>query len=401
VLRPGRVVVVFSLVTALQGHAQSVRDSARVRIVDNRAPAWNASQRWEIATKPSLSIGLEDGDAPYLLSRVYSASRLANGQIVIGDSGSGELRFFDASGKFMRAAGRRGHGPGEFHEFSSLILCALPGKELFVADGGADRAHIYSITGEYKRTVTFQHEPGSSTPGIRACFADGTLLMRNVPVAVLQGEPGTLIRSTMQYFRYGADGRPLSKLAAVPDRTRYVTQHGNITHYPFVPFSPESQAAAGARTIYLNHSGLAEIEKRDPGGRLEGLIRWQAKRPRTSAVYRRFVEAHLAATSEQRRPPYAAFYAKTLPIPEFVPAVGQIIVDAIEHLWIKRYQLPWDNAADYDIFDPAGRWLGQVGAPSHVEIFQIDRDYILGKHRDELDVERIVIHSLNRRTRAR
>ena len=395
-LRVGLIFLTSSLLWAPLCRAQIVRDSAGVRIVENRAPSWTASRRWQIAVRPSVSIGVEDGDEPYLLSRVYSALRLPNGQIVIGDSESGQLRFFDASGKFVRAAGRRGRGPGEFHEFSSLILCLLLRNELFVVDGGADRAHIFSTTGEYKRTIGFQHQPGSSTPGLRGCFADGTLLMRNVPVAVLRGDPGTLIRGTTQYFRYASDGRPVAKLATFPDRTRYVNHHANVTHYPYVPFSPESHGAAGARTTYFNHSGAAELERRDADGKLTGLVRWQVRRTRASAVYRRYVATELAAIPEQRRPQYAAFYAKTLPVPELVPAVGQLLVDALEHVWIKRYQLPWDAVPTYEIFDASGRWLGSISTPAHVELFQIGEDYILGKHRDELGVERIVVHSLHR-----
>src|SRR5687768_11995460 len=95
--------------------AQSTRDSAGIRIVDNRSPAWTPAQRFTIAPRPSVVIGEEEGDPPYLLSRVYAAARLPNGHIVIGNSSSSELRFFTSEGRFVKSAGRRGGGPGEFH----------------------------------------------------------------------------------------------------------------------------------------------------------------------------------------------------------------------------------------------------------------------------------------------
>jgi len=160
------MLIVLTLLTRFTGvEAQAVRDSAGVRIVDNRAPAWTAAQRWRISAQPTLAIGMEDGEEPYLLSRVYAAARLPTGEIVIGNSASAELRFFGADGRFIRAAGRRGAGPGEFHELSSLNFCVLPGNELLVTDGGLRRLHVFSLTGGYKRTVAFEHPPeGGAAP---------------------------------------------------------------------------------------------------------------------------------------------------------------------------------------------------------------------------------------------
>jgi hypothetical protein len=388
----------IALLSPAVAFAQNARDSAGVRIIDNKAPAWTVAKRWRIAAAPSVTIGLEDGEEPYLLSRVFAARRLPNGEIVVGNSGSGELRFFGANGKFIRASGRRGGGPGEFHEFSSLIMCSIPGDEMVVADGGLRRVHVFTIAGAYKRSFTYQHEAAASPPGLRSCFADGTLLTLNVPVAALGGDPGTLIPSTTQYFRYDTNGRSVAKLAEVPDQTRYVNKYGSITHYPFVPFTPESYAAAGGHVTYLNYGGGSFVERRGADGKLEAIIRWQAPRTRTSAVYSRYVTAGLEAmTNQQRRAQYASYYAKKLPIPDLVPVVGFMIVDELEHPWVKRYQLPWDTIPTYEVFDPNGRWLGQVSAPPRLDVYQIGKDYVLGRQRDELGVERVVVYPLERR----
>ncbi|MEX2281211.1 MAG: 6-bladed beta-propeller [Gemmatimonadota bacterium] len=387
--------VVLGLID-LGGLPAQVRDSAGIRIVDNRAPTWTAAQRWRVDPKPSLSIGLDEGDEPYLFSRVYSAIRLANGAIVVGNSGSSELRLFTAAGKFIRVFGRRGAGPGEFSERSSLILCILPGNDLLVVDYALRRAHTFSSNGQYKRTFSFQQEPGTSAPYLRSCFADGTLLTNNVPIANIPNEPGKLLPGTMQYFRYGTDGRSLARLAEVPDRTRYVHQHLGMTQFPYVPFTPESMGAAAARVAYINYGGMAQVDRRALDGKLEALIRWQAPRTRTSAIYDRYVAANLPATNEQRRPADAAFYALKLPIPDLVPVVGHMIVDAQDNLWAKRYQMPWDSIPTYEVFDSSGRWLGQVTTPARVDVYQIGKDFLLGRHRDELGVERIRTYVLHR-----
>jgi hypothetical protein len=396
-MRPTRLCLLLVLINSTVLSAQATRDSAGVRIIDNRAPAWQANQGWRIAAQPSVSIGLDEGEEPYLLSRVFSARRLPSGEIVVGNSDSGQLRFFNASGKFVRTAGRRGAGPGEFSELSSLMLCNIPGDELLVADGGLRRMHVFTITGEYKRSFTFQHAPGASSPGLRSCFADGSMLTLNVPVARLGGDPGTLIPGTMQYYRYGTDGKSVAKLAEVPDRTRLVHQVGNITHYPYIPFTPESYAAAGARVTYVNHGGGAFVERHAADGKLEAIVRWQSPRTRTSSVYGRYTSTSLEQMNERSRAQYTAFYARKLPMPDLVPVVGHMIVDELEHLWVKRYQMPWDTIPTYEIFDPNGRWLGHVSVPPRLDVYQIGRDFVLGRQRDELGVERVVVYPLARR----
>jgi 6-bladed beta-propeller protein len=393
--------VVFGLFTVLSNailRAQSIRDSASVRIIENSSPAWAPAQRWQIGEKPTLSIGLDDGGEPYLLNRVHSAVRLLNGQIVIGNSGSSELRFFDANGKFMRNAGRRGGGPGEFDQRSPIFICVLPGDDLVAADYRLRRAHIFSSRGEYKRTFSFGQVPGTSAPLLRSCFEDGTILTTNAAVGLLENTPGALLHETIEYFRYRTDGRSIARLASTTDRTRLVFQAGGITEFPYVPFTPESFGAAARRVAYINRGGAPELERRKLDGTLEALIRWRAPRTRTSAIYDRYVAINVERTNPQDRPRYRTFFAKQLPVPDLVPAVGQVIVDELAYVWVMRYQLPWDTIPTYEVFEPNGRWLGQVSVPARFDVFQIGKDFVLGRQRDDLGVERVVVHTLIRRS---
>jgi hypothetical protein len=46
------------------------------------------------------------------------------------------------------------------------------------------------------------------------------------------------------------------------------------------------------------------------------------------------------------------------------------------------------------VFDPDGRWLGGVETPVAYRIYQIGADFLLGRHRDDLGVERIRLYEL-------
>jgi len=63
---------------------------------------------------------------------------------------------------------------------------------------------------------------------------------------------------------------------------------------------------------------------------------------------------------------------------------------------VQRFLKPWehDAAAVWLVFDPAGRLLGEVEMPAGLEVFEIGEDYVLGLVRDDLDVERLMLHPL-------
>jgi hypothetical protein len=69
---------------------------------------------WRLAAHPSTAIGVVEGEDPYQLYGAIGSTRLPDGSIVVANAGSGELRFFDAAGRFVTRAGGRGDGPGEF-----------------------------------------------------------------------------------------------------------------------------------------------------------------------------------------------------------------------------------------------------------------------------------------------
>ncbi len=116
-LTAASLAVAFSLLTAAcgsegaSGPAVAVRDSAGITIVENSGSVPTGGG-WSIAAEPELVIGTFEGDPEYQLFQVEGALRLPDGRIAIGNTGSGEIRIFDASGVFLRSLGRKGEGPG-------------------------------------------------------------------------------------------------------------------------------------------------------------------------------------------------------------------------------------------------------------------------------------------------
>jgi hypothetical protein len=126
-----------------------LRDSAGIRIVENAAPEWPADGGWTVSGSPRVTIGLIDGEEPYLLDRVAGAVLNRDGHIVIANAGTAELRFFDRSGRHIRTVGGQGGGPGEYRRPSHLMVG--PGDTLLVWDAGISSVSFLEPDGTFIR----------------------------------------------------------------------------------------------------------------------------------------------------------------------------------------------------------------------------------------------------------
>jgi hypothetical protein len=377
--------------------AWTVRDSAGLRVVENLQPAWTPGVAWRVADEPGLEIGVEEGEEPYQLYRVLDALRLDDGRIVISNAGTGELRFFDPEGTHLWNAGRHGQGPGEFGEFSSTRLWAGPRGTLVVSDNGNNRVNVFRTTGEFLRSARIEAAPGGMPPNILDGFGDGTWLAVRGS-GPLVGAPGAIIQGSRLYFRYNSDGRPADSLVEIQAPPRYVHNYGDHTHYPYIPLTPRVSVAAGDWWLFVGDGYNHQIERRRLNGTLNSYIRWrETDRRRTEEVYDRYKQESLDDAQDQvQRRLYAHYYGLELPIPEYLPAYQGLLVDDEAYLWVERYRLPWERRPHWDVFDPDGRWLGTVETPVGLRPFQIGPDFLLGRHRDDMGVERIRLYDLTK-----
>ena len=104
-----RRVIGFLLLLAAPCPAQSIRDSAGVRIVEYARRA-RAPKTWRVDPKPVLEIGGHTRPGSVEFSNVVGVARLSDGRVVVGNAGTYEVMTFDARGRFIESFGRRGRG---------------------------------------------------------------------------------------------------------------------------------------------------------------------------------------------------------------------------------------------------------------------------------------------------
>lgn len=117
---------------------------------------------WQVDSAPLLVIGRDDGDAASELGVANSAVRLADGRIVVANSGTSELRFFDSTGRALASRGREGDGPGEYRG----IMAVYPrgNDSLVVYANGQRRFSVLDDSGTYRRTMDLASLPGTPFP---------------------------------------------------------------------------------------------------------------------------------------------------------------------------------------------------------------------------------------------
>jgi hypothetical protein len=108
-----------------------------------------------------------------------------------------------------------------------------------------------------------------------------------------------------------------------------------------------------------------------------------------------YVQARLEAVPEEQRPRVQADLEAS-PVPATRPAYGGIRADPEGNLWVAAYAPYPTVPRSWSVFDPQGRWLGEVEMPSRFYPWDFGEGGLLGVETDDLGVEYVVLYSLNK-----
>jgi len=372
-----------------------VRDSGGTRIVENLEGAWGPGEGWNLSEEPVVSIGRTDGPQEYLLHRVQTALLLPDRRILVANSGTSELRYFDSSGTYLYSVGRDGFGPGEFKEIASVWRA---GDSLVVFDGGQNRISVFSVSGELGRTLAIGRSP-LSRPFALWVFADGRILAAQL---VFDGGGAGLRRERTQlvYRRYSPNGAVLDSLGVFLLAESYSessTIAPGASRVTAAPFGRWASTNVSGNRLYYASSETYDVQVFDSAGRLERIIR---RRVPNRAVTSRDIEAFKAEFLEGSAPgSWDRRIVDDLEFPETMPAYGPVAVDALGNVWVAEYGGGGrvDRTGRWTVFNPDGRMLGVVEVPRGGRLTDIGADYLMGVWLTEQDVPQVRMYRLIRR----
>lgn len=363
-----------------------------------RTLAQDAGRQWQLG-RQLFSVGSET-DANSQFARVVNVLLLPDSGLVVANGGSLELRFFDATGRFVRQSGREGSGPGEYRFLDRVFR--LAGDSLGVYDGGPRRLTVLSPTGVFARTVTLARPSGVTGvggPTPVGGFADGTVasFVAPAPVPGPGQERGALHRLTATWFRHGANGELISTLGQSPGGERFLELSDGMVINWAVPFQRVLRMAVSADRVFAGDGTESSVVAlhRDRIG--SGTIRLD---PGTLTL----TTAEVAAYRQEQldRAPSPAYrtrletsFSKTT-APTSMPALADLRVDADGNVWVQEYRRPGAATIRWRVVTPGGAPIASIDVPSRFAITDIRGDRIAGIWIDENDVETVRAYQLRR-----
>lgn len=374
------------------GSGSVARDSAGIRIVENdhRRPAWTPETAWRLTAEPRVRIGDVSGDSAYLLYQVPHVRRLHDGRIAVVNTSSRQVRLYDDRGAYLGAIGGAGEGPGEFR--GPWAVHELAGDSLVVVDLYRE-VSIFDRSGRFVRRF-LPPRPSEQQLGEgfepEGRFGDGSLLFKSHYPEDHQSTG--VLRSRIAMIRVGLDGSTTRSLGDFDDQT-YLK--GGMPQYLFGPWAHE---AAAERTMWYGSGDGFELREIDFEGNTVRIVRLDRPlRPVTEDDVQAFLDDILRRVEGTGREQITRRLFADAQHPEYFPAHFALKVDAEDNLWVQDYQpfrLPVERV--WSVFDPEGRYLGDVTVPAGLTVHDIGADYLLGVYRDELDVEYVDLYGLEK-----
>lgn len=363
------------------------RDSAGVAIVEND-PA--TVPRLGVGASPVVDIGAGDGGDGEILFDVIDARWLSDGRLAVAVSGDSEVRIYDATGSRTRSLGGEGDGPGEFRAISTL---GVRGDSLLVVDQRLLKIAVYGPDGTLAREITEKHPwIGVADDGRPWSIA---YMFRDPPPDGLYSERAAIVSHDMT-------GSPLDTVAVV-DLFEVYSVVGEGRWAPL--FARSTEWAFGPGRVAVADNAATRVSVYSPDGTLVRLIgrRW-THRPVSDADVESLIEWRLAADAFDRRAVLEPAY-RGLPVPETMPAFGRTdpsipglrgVLVTPERIWIKEYDAPPLEPPVWSVFDSVGVLQAIVELPLGFELTDALADRVVGRWRDELDVERVRVFELER-----
>jgi hypothetical protein len=342
---------------------------------------------------PAVQVGVTAGDTLYELHRVATPFVTSNNTLVIPLRDANSIREFSPNGEFIRALGGPGSGPGEFR----ILIAAWP---------RGDTIEAYDF--QLRRVTRFVPDGSVQVVSLDADLPDLSM----APSALGDGwvvggvaEAGPGRRDRMVFHRFARDGSDLGEIASTDGMARYEAP-GFLGPEPL---SPRPFFAVADDRVYVAESLTPRIRVLDSHGAALQELAWEpASGPAPGEILAAVVDSAIAAAAPDQAPALRT-RLEAAPSPERLSVFWSMIVDELGFVWVQRYE-PLRHAAalgglressgaggSWQIFSPRGVAAGLVEMPPDLQPVQITANVIVGIARDDLGVESVRVHTLQRR----
>ena len=376
-------------------------DVAGFAIVNNGDAAWASDEAWTVSVERRLSLGALDGPEQYQLFNVRNAALQSDGDIVLIDGGTREVRLFDRDGAYVKTLGGRGSGPGEFQEPNQVLITA--DDSVLVWDDALARITRFDSAGEFVAVQSVDRGKIAKAidPPLFPWYA--TLLPHGLLVVELiekegKGQLPGVFRAQGGALLVSEDISRIDTLMffdAVEREAVDAPWGGRFGVEPPVAKNTLLAAQPTSPRVCFGDQAAPEIRCFGPDN-TRHVVRWQAEaapiEDHEIAVWRdTSVQVFGGKVSEAAVQDMLA----QVPVPPVRPYFSRLVLDVLGNLWVEQRPVNWaePDEIDYLVFDPEGILLGEVILPP-IDVLEIGEDYVLGVYRDHMEVEYVRVHAL-------
>lgn len=360
-------------IDTLPGGAVVVHNSDRGLWGEGEGEGWRLVEE--------LRLGTSTAEGAESFSSILGLEVDEAGRIYVLDGQAKEVRVFDSGGGLVRTLGRPGEGPGEFQNPNGMTM-GLDGG-LWVQDPANSRYTVFDTAGNIVASPR-RDFAGWSFMWDGRFDPSGSLLVPTVAF----NETGT--RTVIVRWEpdlASADTFPLPRV----ETAMFEFRAGNASGVMAVPFAPSLHRVIDDEgRLWIGHSDAYRIVYQTVDG---DTLRIVEREYTPVDVTEEEQEAALREALD--RFPFELRESDVEldrdRIPDVRPAYELLLVDPDGVLWVGRTGS--DGEMVLDVFDPDGRYLGEVRPPVEMEPrrpwrFQGDRLHVVTT--DELDVPYVV-----------
>ena len=323
---------------------------------------WDESSAWRLVEE--VKIGTRDSEGPQMFGDVWDIDLDRLGRIYVLDRQAQDIRVFGGDGSYIRTIGRPGAGPGEFRLPTGMTFD--PAGRLWVSNRNNLRYSVFDTSGALLK------EP--RRPGNSSTFLEWD---------------GVFTREGDLYDRIGYESTSGRKHGYV----RYDTTTSRfVDTIPASDFPEGTPFTWGRRLLTPDGRWLGVAsEYRLYNTTFDG-------RDTVRIVERSYERIRLsrgdsAVQQAERLKKRLTRGSADISTPKYRKIFHGFVVDDEDYLWVMLSRDPDADSTTFDVFDPAGRYMGDVVVPHRVEPRPppiIRGDKMAFATKDELDVEYVV-----------
>jgi len=297
--------------------------------------------------------------------RLFKPGRLAvdaQGNTYIEDDSDMAIKVFDQAGKFLRAIGRKGAGPGEFTVIGDII--PLPDGKLLVTDFQARRTSFFGSEGQFLGSLQWKKNfLGTYLATESSCTLEEGVYTEKIRERWIK----SIDFAGEELISFGKFSFPEFKMIRMGEGAVSMT----------VPWTPASIFAGDNSRQWLYHcpGDRYLIEVYDQQGKLFRKI----DRPYQPVPVTDEDINELKSRFAQRPDSPAAKIYQQMEFPKVKMISNRMIVDSDGNLWVRTNEVKKEEGKEitgYDIFNPDGLYDARVWLDIMPSVFSGGKMYL-------------------------